>query len=84
VCVTKEGVSAPDRSLEKSANAFLMSDDVRRREERVSRRARKPKPKPKGKETPNRRRFAPRRQLELILRNQQNSAAEADQGLGGV
>jgi hypothetical protein len=84
VCVTKEGVSAPDRSLEKSANAFLMSDDVRRREERVSRRARKPKPKPKGKETPNRRRLAPRRQLELILRNQQNSAAEADQGLGGV
>ena len=59
VCVTKEGVSAPDRSLEKSANAFLMSDDVRRREERDSRRARKPKPKPKGKETPNRRRFAP-------------------------
>jgi hypothetical protein len=27
---------------------------------------------------------AERRQLELILRNQQKSAAEADQGFGGV
>ena len=52
-CVTKEGVSAPDRSLEKSANAFLMSDDARRREERVSRRKTKNKKQnQKGKENP--------------------------------
>ena len=47
VCVTKEGLSAPDRSSEKSANAFLMSGDTRRREERTeSRLAKKRKTKP--------------------------------------
>ena len=35
VCVTKEGVSSPDRSSEKSANAFLMSGAERRREGRA-------------------------------------------------
>ena len=43
VCVTKEGLSAPDRSSEKSANAFLMSGAERRREERVAGVARKNK-----------------------------------------
>ena len=41
VCVTKEGLSAPDRSSEKSANAFLMSGAERRREKRVPGVARK-------------------------------------------
>jgi hypothetical protein len=102
VCVTKEGVSSPDRSSEKSANAFLMSGAERRREGRArswsrakNKHTKKREPRTeKENETPQTRRTrslaslvvprAERRQLELILRNQQKSAAEADQGFGGV
>lgn len=95
MCVTKEGLSAPDRSSEKSANAFLMSGAERRREERVpfESRAKKNKQKNANPHAPRRTRSlrvvvvaprANRRQLELILRNQQKSAAEADQGFGGI
>ena len=102
VCVTKEGVSSPDRSSEKSANAFLMSGAERRREGRArswsrakNKHTKKREPRTeKENETPQTRRTrslaslvvprAERRQLELILRNQQKSAAEADQGFDGV
>ena len=66
VCVTKEGLSAPDRSSEKSANAFLMSGAERRREERVPFESRAKKNKRKnanreGKRNPH----APRRTRSL-------------------
>ena len=71
-----------------------MSGAERRREERVPFESRVRKKTNKKTRTPTRRvgrvrsrvvvaPRANRRQLELILRNQQKSAAEADQGFGG-
>ena len=65
VCVTKEGLSAPDRSSEKSANAFLMSGAERRREKRVPGVARKTNTQKNANREP-RRKTKPRKRVGRV------------------